>query len=63
MKEIFEILGKDRDYSIRFIMTRKFESVDEWHAWEDEIAMEISFPFTRVSYTQKQSCYTISLYL
>ena len=50
----FENLGDNVDYSGRFVTDRKFDFVDELHAWADEIAIGIGFQFTRASYKQKK---------
>ena len=44
------------DYSNRFVTDRKFDSIDELHAWADEIEIGIDFQFTRASYKQKEGC-------
>ena len=60
----FENLGDDLDYSDRFVTDRKFDSVDDLHAWADEIALiTIGFQFTRASYKQKEGLTRVSLYL
>ena len=59
----FENLGNDVDYSDRFVTDREFDSVDDLHAWADEIALEIGFQFTRASYKQKEGRSRVSLYL
>ena len=59
----FENLGDDVDYSDRFVTDREFDSVDDLHAWADEIALRIGFQFTRASYKQKEGRSRVSLYL
>ena len=59
----YENLGDNVDYSGRFVTDMEFESVDELHAWADEIAIGIGFPFTRASYKQKEGRPRVSLYL
>ena len=39
----FENLGDNVDYSDRFVIDRKFDYVDDLHAWADEIALRIGF--------------------
>ena len=39
----FDNLGDNVDYSVRFVMDREFDFIDELHAWADEIALEIDF--------------------
>ena len=58
-----ENLGDDVDYSVRFITDREYYSLDEIHAWGDEIALEFGFKFTRASFKQKEGCSRVSLYL
>ena len=41
----------------------EFDSVDEVHAWADEIAIGIDFQFTRASYKQQEGRSRVSLYL
>ena len=59
----YENLGNNVDYSGRFFMDRKFDYVDELHAWADEIAIGIGFQFTCASYKQKEGRSRVSLYL
>ena len=59
----FENLGDNVDYSDRFVIDREFDSVDDLHAWADEIALTIGFQFTRASYKQKEGRSRVSLYL
>ena len=59
----FENLVDNVDYSDRFVIDREFDSVDDLHAWADEIALRIGFQFTRVSYKQKEGRSRVSLYL
>ena len=51
MQENFENLsGDDIDDSTRFITDRKFELIDNLHAWADTIANDIDFHFICASY-------------
>ena len=50
----FKNLGDNVDYSGRFVTDRKFDSIDELHAWADEIAIGLDFQFTCASYKQKK---------
>ena len=59
----YENLGDNVNYSGRFVTDREFDSVDELHAWVDEIPIGIGFQFTRASYKQKEGRSRVSLYL
>ena len=59
----FENLGDNVNYSDRFFIDRKFDSVDELHAWANEIPIGIGFQFKRASYKQKEGRSRVSLYL
>ena len=59
----FEILRDNVDYSIRFVMDRKFNSIDNLYAWANEIALGIGFQITRVSYKHKEERSRVILYL
>ena len=53
----FENLGDNIDYSDRFVTDREFDSVDDLHAWANEIAVTIGFQFTCGSYKKKRRAF------